>query len=105
MGTHPIFESDFDCLTECSPVLLPVALPFLPHVQIIQHGNSTTATSRTANGMKWNLNMVVPKKFGSQTIRNQQLWLKSNSITPRRLKPTATRRIAKLIQKLFIHEL
>merc|ERR1711953_297369 len=22
MGTHPIFESDFDCLTECQPVHL-----------------------------------------------------------------------------------
>merc|ERR1711892_964364 len=26
MGTHPIFESDFDCLTECSYVAWPVAL-------------------------------------------------------------------------------
>merc|ERR1711970_33278 len=24
MGTHPIFESDFDCLTECSLILSPV---------------------------------------------------------------------------------
>jgi len=23
MGTHPIFESDFDCLTECLEVVLP----------------------------------------------------------------------------------
>merc|ERR1712212_493357 len=28
MGTHPIFESDFDCLTECLPVPLPPALLF-----------------------------------------------------------------------------
>merc|ERR1711931_244948 len=27
MGTHPIFESDFDCLTECSLALLFVSPP------------------------------------------------------------------------------
>merc|ERR1711893_89885 len=33
MGTHPIFESDFDCLTECfleSPPQLPVSQLDLP---------------------------------------------------------------------------
>merc|ERR1712010_29345 len=29
MGTHPIFESDFDCLTECSAES-PESLPALP---------------------------------------------------------------------------
>merc|ERR1712035_224753 len=27
MGTHPIFESDFDCLTECLDQLVPVLTP------------------------------------------------------------------------------
>merc|ERR1712110_864745 len=27
MGTHPIFESDFDCLTEGSPCIMAAALP------------------------------------------------------------------------------
>merc|ERR1712048_496314 len=30
MGTHPIFESDFDCLTECCPVP-SVSLPLNAH--------------------------------------------------------------------------
>merc|ERR1712212_3234 len=29
MGTHPIFESDFDCLTECCHVFLFVLLQFV----------------------------------------------------------------------------
>merc|ERR1712126_111528 len=27
MGTHPIFESDFDCLTECRKLLVPGPTP------------------------------------------------------------------------------
>merc|ERR1712126_688252 len=36
MGTHPIFESDFDCLTECRELLVPeptlvvITTPLIP---------------------------------------------------------------------------
>merc|ERR1711931_37586 len=32
MGTHPIFESDFDCLTECPPVTLKLATQPQPSI-------------------------------------------------------------------------
>merc|ERR1711885_106966 len=82
MGTHPIFESDFDCLTECSPVLQPVVSPFQLNALHTQHGSSTTATSRMVNGLKWNSKLVVPKRFGSQLIPAQRLLPKLNSTIP-----------------------
>merc|ERR1711908_37935 len=36
MGTHPIFESDFDCLTECCELLPPAPCPPLPSAVWIQ---------------------------------------------------------------------
>merc|ERR1712055_17952 len=53
MGTHPIFESDFDCLTECCLVELPKSLELLfdtdllvpqsiHQLQLIAHGSQTS---------------------------------------------------------------
>merc|ERR1711990_182609 len=37
MGTHPIFESDFDCLTECFPVsLVQSSTPPVPCMVVIK---------------------------------------------------------------------
>merc|ERR1712131_536835 len=43
MGTHPIFESDFDCLTECPVVIISLLL-------------------EVVIGHYWNLNLIIRKK-------------------------------------------
>merc|ERR1712055_116072 len=90
MGTHPIFESDFDCLTECLPVPLPAAwlfplavdTPQLHSPQIIsqfwadliQHGNWIKETGLMVNGSLWKRVTM----FGFQPTRRQKLLLNFN---------------------------
>merc|ERR1711872_284676 len=38
MGTHPIFESDFDCLTEVCVLLLFAVWPYLPNFEVGSNG-------------------------------------------------------------------
>merc|ERR1712037_198426 len=43
MGTHPIFESDFDCLTECRKV----------EIRNVNHQLSSSLLARCFHGFRW----------------------------------------------------
>merc|ERR1712147_283319 len=65
MGTHPIFESDFDCLTECpaSPSLAqPAWTPIVPDWPVIPETIKKIAAAATGAGRP---PLIAPQSLGS----------------------------------------
>merc|ERR1712113_302582 len=95
MGTYPIFESDFDCLTEeiCSPVSLPVKHSVNQFARSLQQlfnqprrlvcftrpstfasWATFSATSRTCGSMPSTPRSTVATKRSSHIYYDQLLW-------------------------------
>merc|ERR1711914_866 len=52
MGTHPIFESDFDCLTECQELLVPEPTLAETATHLTPTGGSITTIPMAAHLLK-----------------------------------------------------
>merc|ERR1712189_96882 len=68
MGTHPIFESDFDCLTEMAHCVWKVPLGSGNHVVEFLHGTTTGSRQIKVDGVEimredWMFRLVGEEKF------------------------------------------
>merc|ERR1711990_101535 len=62
MGTHPIFESDFDCLTEMRGVGVRLSRRFLRYEQTKTHTGALSARGK-----------ILRQVYGQNTIKEKQV--------------------------------
>merc|ERR1712131_438734 len=96
MGTHPIFESDFDCLTEkkCRKSLDPVGPQKLPRIQSNQ---KVFKNLLPVTNCVWKINSLKQSKTSNSM---QQSWeeLKSSSLQSNLKLIVSARRLRKLLK-------
>merc|ERR1712035_149254 len=83
MGTHPIFESDFDCLTECSVVHRSrsrgACLP--PHQSLLSDTSTLKVLTRTSK-LRWSVCRTLPSSQRSSEVLVWALASSSLSLLP-----------------------
>merc|ERR1711868_224561 len=100
MGTHPIFESDFDCLTEnlkkCRKSPVPAGLQKPPQ---IKSNNKARVFKNCPKGINsaWRINSSKPSKM-SNSMHRSWLELRSSSLQSNLKLIVSARTLRKLLK-------
>merc|ERR1711953_1262153 len=74
MGTHPIFESDFDCLTDCmiqlTEFIVSVNFPVQMRIIFAMDDSSPIVDISAANALLRNISLGIITNFGAQVYYN-----------------------------------